>query len=392
MIRGRSENVSMKHVHGAVSVSWPDTNEKGRMESQRLCAYNETKRSLLGLDVVAGDFSNGSLADWMARLAPQTRAGLWLVPFRGIAAERGSAPLDLVYLDADCGVIDLVEFFPNFSASASTAPAASLLVLPSHTIHTSRTAVGDRLILSSLEEMRGRQGHASNQIELAFGAPAAGRGPVLVREDISSVPNTGCPQLTNTLEVAKSTKSVRKQDTSLTMCGVQEHVSRSTRLVRWLFSGVQDRAKQRQPATGLFAFFWTGGAPQAHVIRDINSSGLYVRTSERWYIGTVVRMILSLANGMDSSAGPSICVHAEAIQWGNDGVELRFVVPDHPRQVRGLPPAIDGADREQLAQFLEMWRDLRSDQSMTKAEAGPDPYAENEPILRDKTARSGFLI
>ncbi len=361
----------MKQLHGAALDSWPDANEKGRMESQRLCAYNETKQSLLGMDIVAGDFSDMSLRDWMARLTPETRAGLRLIPFRGIPEKRVSSPLDLIYLDVHCRVIDIVEFFPYFPASASAVPAASVLVLPSHSIHTSRTGVGDRLVISTLDEMRGRQGLPPNYNESAYAALVAGRRPILMNKHRPLTAGADDIRMEDLSGTAQSTRHPRKRDISLKSDTVNQEPRRSW-LARWFIRDGEDRTKQkrREPATGLTAFFWTGGSPKAHVIRDINSSGMYVKTSERWYIGTVIRMTLSMASGQDSGPVSSICVHAEAINWGNDGVDLRFVVPDDPKQIEDLPQAADGADRNQLESFLAMWRKLWPKQSLTNGEGG----------------------
>jgi hypothetical protein len=54
------------------------------------------------------------------KLAPRSGAGLWLVPFRGISATSVHVPLDLIYLDRSCTVIDVVESFPIFRVSASS--------------------------------------------------------------------------------------------------------------------------------------------------------------------------------------------------------------------------------------------------------------------------------
>ncbi len=353
----------MKPLLASVLDSWPDTNEKCRMESQRLCAYNETKQSLLGLDIVAGDFSAVSLGDWMDRLTPETRAGLWLMPFRGIPERRVNAPLDLLYLNANCRVIDMVEFFPYFPASASPVPAASVLILPSHTIHTSRTAVGDRLIVSTLDDMRGRRGKPPNNNERAYALFVAGQGPSLVNKDYSLTAGAVDIRRSDLPATAQSTRVPPRRDFPLNSA-TPVHAPFRGWLERWIFRRAPDQQK-REPATGLVAFFWTGGRPEAHEIRDINSSGIYVKTLERWYIGTVIRLTLSMATGEDSVQMPSICVHAEAIHWGNDGVDLRFVVPEDPKKLLGRQQAADGANRNQLELFLAMWRRLRPQQSQT---------------------------
>jgi hypothetical protein len=41
------------------------------------------------------------------------------------------------------------------------------------------------------------------------------------------------------------------------------------------------RRVSREPAPGLAAHFWTGAAPEAHRVRDVSSSGLYLVTDER---------------------------------------------------------------------------------------------------------------
>lgn len=99
------------------------------MQSLQHCAFNQTSRCLLSLDVEAGDFSSTSLEGWMQKLTPNSGAGLWVVPFRGIPAKDVRVQIDLVYLDEDCRVISVVESFPSLLASPSSPPAASVLAL-----------------------------------------------------------------------------------------------------------------------------------------------------------------------------------------------------------------------------------------------------------------------
>ena len=79
-----------------------------------------------------------------------------MTPFRGIPAAAMPAPLDLIYLDEDCRVIDTVESFPTFQVSASSPQPESVLALPAHSIYSSQTQSGDQLVLCVAEEM-GRQ-------------------------------------------------------------------------------------------------------------------------------------------------------------------------------------------------------------------------------------------
>ena len=52
------------------------------------------------------------------------------------------APLDLIYLDEECRVIDTVESFPTFQVSSSSPQPKSVLALPAHSIYTSQTQLG----------------------------------------------------------------------------------------------------------------------------------------------------------------------------------------------------------------------------------------------------------
>jgi hypothetical protein len=90
-------------------------------------------------------------------------------------------PLDLVYLDEDCRVIDVVEFFPTFRVSPSSPPAASVLALPIHSIYSSQTQPGDQLILCAAEEITWRLEQLSSASGVAGPVPGAVRGPVLVK-------------------------------------------------------------------------------------------------------------------------------------------------------------------------------------------------------------------
>jgi len=125
----------------------------GYMESQKLCAYNQTRECFLGLDVTAADLSYASLKELVATLALKSGEGLWLNPFKGIPEAGIRMPLDLVYLDENCRVIDAVESFPTFRVSPSRPPAVSVLVLPTHSVYSSQTQPGDLMVLCMAEEI-----------------------------------------------------------------------------------------------------------------------------------------------------------------------------------------------------------------------------------------------
>ena len=117
------------------------------MESRRLCAYNQTRECFLGLEVEEADLSFASLKDLLGKLALKSGEGLWMVPFKGIPETNMRVPLDLLYLDEDCRVIEVVESFPTFHVTSTSPEAASVLALATHSIYSSQTQPGDQLVL-----------------------------------------------------------------------------------------------------------------------------------------------------------------------------------------------------------------------------------------------------
>jgi hypothetical protein len=82
---------------------------------------------------------------------------------------------------------------------------------------------------------------------------------------------------------------------------------------------------------------------------------MYVVTEERWYLGTQVRITLTKTLEDGPRAGRSITVMATAVRWGNDGVGLEFVQSAAGKARRHEPLLSEGADGEQLGQFVEQF-------------------------------------
>lgn len=327
------------------------------MESRRHSALNQTKQSLLGSDVVVGDFSFSSLADWLLKLTPNSGLGLWIAPFRGLPPADERNQLDLVYLDAHCRVIDLVESFPHFNLSRSSQPAASVLVLPSMAISCSSTRRGDLLVICAADELmklRSLTGGARSRIH-AVTSPVESPGrPVGPTQQLLSGEQSQCD---DPPQDAAPSIAPRPIENTQVNGRVTITPPRQGFLARLFFPnpGPADRRKARRKLIdNLVASFWTGGDPAVSPVRDISSSGLYVETTERWYPGTVIRMTLTITKAAEEAFETSICVHAEAVRWGNDGVGLRFAVDNRQKKGRGQYQPVEGADRGQLDQFLNM--------------------------------------
>jgi hypothetical protein len=363
---------------------------KAKMEAGQICAYNQTRECFIGMNVEAGDFSLPSLSERLASLKPNSGTGLWMVPFRGIPVTGVRVPLDLLYLDEACHVIEAVEFFPTFQVSASSPAAASVLAVPSHSIFSSKTQPGDQLMLYAADELELRLERLGDAAGLGGGmhSAPAGRalGPVLVRGGSRepASPVLLREQQDKMLDPAPLPLVREEPNAAAVLPEAQQPPARKPEqqqppkrtdaqhekpwldparqpaksplglLGRWLFQGNADpRKRGRKPVDGLVAHFFTGGAPQAHEVRDVSATGLYVVTAERWYPGTVIRMTLTKTGNGQEPGKQSITVQARSVRWGNDGVGLEFVLeaPRGPRQ--GQPSSLDGADSELLGHFLK---------------------------------------
>jgi hypothetical protein len=77
-----------------------------------------------------------------------------------------------------------------------------------------------------------------------------------------------------------------------------------------------------------------------------------VVTEERWYPGTLVLMTLTRTDCGDEIEERSISVQSRAVRWGNDGVGLKFVLPNEKDLKRGHNTLTEGADRRALEKFI----------------------------------------
>ena len=109
------------------------------------------------------------------------------------------------------------------------------------------------------------------------------------------------------------------------------------------------RKAPRQPAPRLSAYYWNGSTPNAHNVRDVSSTGLYLLTEDRWYPGTLILMTLQDMDGMENGGRPVISVKVRAVRWGDDGVGLQFVLSEDPLD----DETVREANKRRLERFLE---------------------------------------
>jgi hypothetical protein len=116
--------------------------------------------------------------------------------------------------------------------------------------------------------------------------------------------------------------------------------------------GKERRKAERRAVPGLVAYYWDGGPPAPHPVREISLTGMYLLTAERWYLGTVVRMRLQQTETPGEDPDRSIAVHARAVRLGEDGVAMAFLPQwDNPYQ-NGNSHRNPGSDSESMKRFF----------------------------------------
>ena len=329
--------------------------DKRTMESRIHCAYNQTRECFLGLGVKAADLPLARVGELMARPL-KSGEGVWMTPFRGIPAAAMPLPLDLIYLDEECRVIETVESFPTFQVSSSSPQPDSVLALPAHSIYSSQTQPGDQLVLCVAEEMEGQLQRLSDpRYEMSNPPKETGAmsttiaGAMLLREKPLWSGGPGVLELEDR-NGHFNQAAQEAYEMELTQGVAKTFKQPRNWLQRWWSPDPRKAPRVRTP--GLAAYYWNGEAPVAHGIRDISSSGLYVVTEERWYPGTLVLMTLQRNDLGDEMAERSIAVQSRAVRWGPDGVGLQFLLPDEQERRRGNPQILDAAGRKEFERFL----------------------------------------
>lgn len=102
-----------------------------------------------------------------------------------------------------------------------------------------------------------------------------------------------------------------------------------TKMSRWLEPReVEPRRAMRSEPKEMVVFCWNGAAPAAQVIRDISRSGAYIYTPDRWYVGTIMRLVIQRADivipGDVQPRTLSTCIPARVVRHGTDGLGVEF--------------------------------------------------------------------
>jgi len=130
--------------------------EKNAGESVKevLCVYNRTRESFLSLSVTAADTHLSRLKGLLGRVRLKNDEGIWVSPCQGIHTFGLFFPIDVIYLDEDYRVVEIIEDLGTFRITPIRTKSASVLELPTRTVYSSHTQIGDQLVICSPEEIK----------------------------------------------------------------------------------------------------------------------------------------------------------------------------------------------------------------------------------------------
>lgn len=305
------------------------------MASQKLCACDPTRESLIGKKLNFIDTVHLPFSVLVRSLSNVPQSGLWMNHFRGIPRGPHLSRFDVIYLDESARVLACVENFTEAEFEPLGQEVASAIILPAHALASLNVLAGDQLRIC-------RAGRVLAGEDLSIGEEpqrclrdATPRGADLRLLGGEEFPSTNA---------ADSGFGIRNQKLSF-----------KQRVLLWFFPEAADadrRHGKRLPARNLVAYYWTGGAPQAYKLADVSASGLYLFTEERWLPGT--RLVMTLQRGSDASSnGEDISrVESEVVRWGEDGVAFRFVESGFVDLNTGEIVEGKKFDRQALEQFL----------------------------------------
>jgi Flp pilus assembly protein TadG len=101
------------------------------------------------------------------------------------------------------------------------------------------------------------------------------------------------------------------------------------KLKRWLLELDEDaRRAPRTTQPEVVVHYWDGSVPEGRELRDISQTGAYIYTRERWYPGTIIRIVLqgnqTLVQEPVTAPGITTCVSARVVRHGSDGIGVEF--------------------------------------------------------------------
>jgi Flp pilus assembly protein TadG len=100
-------------------------------------------------------------------------------------------------------------------------------------------------------------------------------------------------------------------------------------ILDWLKLARQEHRAVRYSSPGIVAYYWDGGAPKEHTVKDISLTGAYLHATERWYAGTILSLNLQESTGGGKGA---LSVRCKVVRHGPDGIGISFMLRSQDEQ------------------------------------------------------------
>jgi uncharacterized membrane protein (UPF0127 family) len=148
-----------------------------------LLVFNLTRQSFLSLGVSPAHTHMSRLRGLLGRMRLRSDEGLWIVPCQGIHTIGLLFPIDVIYLDGNQRVIHVIEHLGPFRVSSIRIRSSSVLQLPTRTIYSSNTQVGDQLMICTPEEMENYWNTQRTEAAAVSAQPKGGAAIETARQD-----------------------------------------------------------------------------------------------------------------------------------------------------------------------------------------------------------------
>lgn len=125
--------------------------------------------------------------------------------------------------------------------------------------------------------------------------------------------------------------------------------------MKWLSKlfGPRDRRRSRRHSSPpLMAFYWDGGSSTPHPVPDLSHTGFFIKTADRWFPRTLVRVTLQRRAEDPEVSTDSITVQCRVVRTGDDGVGMAIMLAEEDQSE--FPATLGSlATRRQLNEFFE---------------------------------------
>ncbi|HVO97182.1 MAG TPA: PilZ domain-containing protein [Bryobacteraceae bacterium] len=101
----------------------------------------------------------------------------------------------------------------------------------------------------------------------------------------------------------------------------------------WLKKSRRESRAERYSTPRMVAYYWEGGAPREHRVKDISLTGAYLCAQDRWYPGSIVSLTLQEPVAGDAvPAESALSLRCKIVRHGPDGMGVTFMLPTHDEQ------------------------------------------------------------